>query len=206
MKNLLRLMPVPVLMAGLLAFSGAAAQETPVQTDTPEGGVMADRVDAPPPELDPEQSSRDSEGGKILPELLAAIAAEREALAARTSALDMREAELAFAAAALSEQERQLSGLQSEIQRLLDMAEANHTDDVARLVKMYRAMKPVEAASILSDADLEVAVLVIAAMVERDSGPILARMNPIRAQAISKIILERSRLPGDQRLVNVKVN
>ena len=160
----------------------------------------------PPPEVNAAESDRDGEAGAVLPELLAAVAAERAALTRRALALDKREAELAFAAAALSEQDQQLSLLKAEIERLLGLAEANHTEDVSRLVKIYRAMKPVDAAAILSDADLEVSVLVIAAMSERDSGPILAKMSKVRAQAISKIILERSRLPGDQHLVNLKVN
>ena len=171
-----------------------------------EADPAADPAAEPPPEVNAEESNRDGEAGAVLPELLAAVAAERAALNRRALALDKREAELAFAAAALSEQDQQLSLLKEEIERLLGLAEANHTDDVTRLVKIYRAMKPADAAAILSDADLEVSVLVIAAMSERDSGPILARMNKTRAQAISKIILERSRLPGDQHLVNLKVN
>lgn len=204
---MLNLRPARLAAAFLLCTTSAAfAQGAPEVLPGPEGGVMADRVDAPPPQVDAAQSSRDTPEGGLLPEMLAAIAAEREALAARTAALDLREAELAFAAAALGEQQTQLGTLKGEIERLLSLADGNHHEDVARLVRIYRAMKPTEAAAILSDADLELSVLVIAAMVERDSGPIVAKMNPIRAQAISKIILERSRLPGDQRLINVKIN
>lgn len=204
---MLKLTPARLIVALLLGTAGGAlAQGAPQVLATPEGGLMADRVDAPAPQVNAEQSARDLPEGGLLPEMLAAIAAEREALAARTAALDLREAELAFAAAALGEQQTQLGTLKGEIERLLSLADGNHHEDVARLVRIYRAMKPTEAAAILSDADLELSVLVIAAMVERDSGPIVAKMNPIRAQAISKIILERSRLPGDQRLINVKIN
>lgn len=167
---------------------------------------LAAMIDAPPPQVNAEASTYVSESGGLLPELLSAIAAERMAMAQRTEALDLREAELAFAAAALSEQSNQLGQLKSEIERLLKLADGNHHDDVARLVKIYRAMKPAEAAEILSSADLEVTVLVLAAMTERDAGPIIARMNQVRAQAVSKIILERSRLPGDQRLISLKIN
>ena len=51
--------------------------------------------------------------------------------------------------------------------------------------------------------DLEVATLVIAAMKESKSGPILAKMDAQRAQIISKIIYERSKMPGDQKPVVV---
>lgn len=180
---------------------GVALPSASIQTEE----ELAAKLKAPAPKVNAANSKLDMEGG-ILPEFLAAIAAEREALEQRAAALDQREAEIAFASAALSTQERQLTALKGEIERLLGVADENHLADVARLVRIYRAMKPVEAAQILSNADLEVTVLVLAAMSERDAGPIVAKMDQVRAQAVSKIILERSRLPGDQRLINVKVN
>lgn len=220
MKRIASKAPLLLSMAISVGISGAlAAQEfvkgplpEPVATEAPapapeaEAGAEVAPGAEPVPEVNAAESSRDGAAGAVLPELLAAVAAERAALNRRALALDKREAELAFAAAALSAQDQQLSQLKDEIERLLGLAEASHTEDVTRLVRIYRAMKPADAAAILSDADLEVSVLVIAAMAERDSGPILAKMNKVRAQAISKIILERSRLPGDQNLVNLKVN
>ena len=214
-----------LLTAGLLqAQQNPAAGEGPViidpatgqATGQPAGQTSAqaaatdDVADPRPdrsglPKVDAEQS-RLREGQGLLPEMLAAIASEREALQDRARALDMREAELAFASTALAEQTRQLTALRTELMGLLDLAETRHGEDIDRLVKIYRAMKPAEAAAILSSADLEVTVLVLAAMVERDAGPILARMSQVRAQAVSKIIMERSRLPADQRLLNLKVN
>lgn len=180
----------------LVAASSALAQEPIVE----EALNMQDA-----PIVDAEESDL-GVSSPLLPELLAAIAAEREALAQRSAALEQREAEIAFAAAALGEQGEQLGALKAEIERLLSLADGNHHEDVLRLVKIYRAMKPIEAAAILSTADIEVTVLILAAMSERDAGAILAKMDQVRAQAVSKIILERSRLPGDQRLVNVKIN
>ena len=66
-------------------------------------------------------------------------------------------------------------------------------------------MKPKEAAAIMNDLDIEVSVMVLGSMNERTAAPILANLTPIRARAISKIILERSKLPGDQRLDNLKL-
>lgn len=208
----------PMTILAWMAFSSLPAslnaQETPASgaadVALPSASIQTEeelsaRLKAPAPSVNAANSKLDMEGG-ILPEFLAAIAAEREALEQRAAALDQREAEIAFASAALSTQERQLSALKGEIERLLGVADESHLADVARLVKIYRAMKPVEAAQILSNADLEVTVLVLAAMSERDAGPIVAKMDQLRAQAVSKIILERSRLPGDQRLINVKVN
>jgi flagellar motility protein MotE (MotC chaperone) len=67
-------------------------------------------------------------------------------------------------------------------------------------------MKPKDAANIMNDLDIEVSVMVLGTMSERNAAPILAGLNPVRARAISKIILERSKLPGDQRLNNLKLD
>lgn len=210
--NALRPMTALAWMAFASLPAALHAQDDPANAEValPSASIQTEaeldaKLKAPAPKVDAAASKLDMDGG-MLPEFLAAIAAEREALEQRAAALDQREAEIAFASAALSTQERQLTALKGEIERLLGVADENHLADVARLVKIYRAMKPAEAAQILSNADLEVTVLVLAAMSERDAGPIVAKMDQIRAQAVSKIILERSRLPGDQRLINVKVN
>ena len=195
------LFPAVVMAALLPAATGAQSPAPVVVQDGAVQNDMSALDGAPAPKADPQQSRIAQEPG-LAGELLAAIAAERQALKDRTEALDLRESEINFASAALAE----LTALKEESHRLLGLAETRHSEDITRLVQMYRAMKPAEAAAILSNADLEVTVLVIAAMPERDSGPILARMNMTRAQAVSKIILERSRLPGDQRLLNLKIN
>ncbi|WP_374434166.1 MotE family protein [Tabrizicola sp.] len=141
-----------------------------------------------------------------LPELLAAIAAEREALDARTAALDAREAEIALARATVLKQNEELTRLRTDVEALLEQARSTEEADISRLVRIYEAMKPSEAATILQDSDLELTVLVLAAMAERNAGPIMAAMSPVRASAVSRILLERSRLPGDQVPVVVPVN
>ena len=88
---------------------------------------------------------------------------------------------------------------------MFDRIQKAQTDDVDRLVALYAAMKPKEAAAIMDDLDIEVSVMVLATMPERDAAPILAKLNRTRARAISRIILERSKLPGDQRLHDLKL-
>lgn len=144
--------------------------------------------------------------GDALPELLVAIATEHDALAARAAELDLREAEIELARSAVLAQNRQLDTLREELSQLLEQAQDKNGADVTRLVNIYGAMKPAEAAAIMQQADLELAVLVISAMSERNSGPIMAEMAPNRANAISRVILERSRLPGDRMPVIVQLD
>ena len=88
---------------------------------------------------------------------------------------------------------------------MLEKVKAAHTSDVDRLVALYRNMKPKDAATIMDDLDIEVSVMVLGTMNERDAAPIMAALNPVRARAISQIILERSKLPGDQRLDDIRL-
>lgn len=135
----------------------------------------------------------------VLPEMLAMIAAERETLEKKRVAIETREADLALVEETLQRQMTDLASLKEELATLLEASEAGKEQDLKKLVGIYTAMKPAQAGAIMGDMDLEVATLVIASMKESDSGPILANMDVGRAQTISRIIYERSRLPGDQR-------
>lgn len=139
--------------------------------------------------------------GDGVAEMLALVAAERRALEDRRTALEAKEADLLLVEEGLRRQRIELIALKDELGRILEAADLGDDNDLARLVKMYGAMKPKEAGAIMADMDLEVATMVIAAMRERDAGPILANMPAPRAQTISRIIYERSKLPGDQRPV-----
>jgi flagellar motility protein MotE (MotC chaperone) len=67
-------------------------------------------------------------------------------------------------------------------------------------------MKPADAARIMDDMDIETTIMVLGTMKPRIAAPILAKMSPVRARAVSKIILERSQLPGDQDLTGIRLN
>ena len=134
-----------------------------------------------------------------IPEILASLQAERKELARRAAELDEQKAEIALSRAALEQEAKRLEALRQTITALLAQTEGNRKDDVLQLVNIYRAMKPAQAAEILDDADLEMTVTVLAAMGERYSGPIIAVMDKKRSRLITKIIHERSKLPGDQK-------
>ncbi|WP_226627528.1 MotE family protein [Alloyangia pacifica] len=138
-------------------------------------------------------------------ELLASIRAERELLVAQQERFAQREAEIDLARETLEVEQQRLTDLKVELDGLLEKVKAAHTSDVDRLVALYRNMKPKDAATIMDDLDIEVSVMVLGTMNERDAAPIMAALNPVRARAISQIILERSKLPGDQRLDDIRL-
>jgi flagellar motility protein MotE (MotC chaperone) len=58
----------------------------------------------------------------------------------------------------------------------------------------------------MNDMDIETTIMIMGTMNPRIAAPIMAEISPVRARAISKIILERSQLPGDQDLRGIKLN
>ncbi|MBR9862835.1 MAG: hypothetical protein GYB24_05265 [Rhodobacteraceae bacterium] len=194
-----------IVLAGLASFKGAsiydAFRASPAQAKAAEEAA---------PETVAESEPVEQSGAEAAPatpeELLVAIAMERDRLAQRKQQLDEREATIALAQSTLDAKAAELTALKNELDHLLSRSVRENTDDVARLVEIYKAMKPVQAATIMNEAGIEVAVLVLSAMEPRNSGPIIALMQPTRARAISTIILERSRLPGDQKLVNITLD
>jgi len=138
-------------------------------------------------------------------EVLQSLARERELIAAQKEDLASRKSELALAKEKLEIEKTALLELKSDIEALLARVKAAETEDLERLIGFYQNMKPTEAARIMDDLDIEVTILVLAKMKPRVAAPILAKMSPVRARAVSKIILERSQLPGDQDLVGIKL-
>ena len=139
-------------------------------------------------------------------EVLQALAQERDLIAKRKAMVDAHEAEITLAREKLDIEKAALVELKSSIETLLAKVEAQQTDDVQRLIDFYKNMKPAEAASLMNEMDIEVTIMVLGTMSPRTAAPILAKMTPVRARAVSKIILERSQLPGDQDLNGVRLN
>lgn len=139
-------------------------------------------------------------------EMLAAINAERKLLDDQRAALAQRRSEIDLANETLVIETARLDELKQEVEALLERANVAHVADVDRLVALYSNMKPRDAAAIMNDLDLEVTITVLSTMPERSAAPILATLNPVRARALSLILLERSKLPGDRRLDRIRLD
>lgn len=139
-------------------------------------------------------------------EVLRSLSLERDLIADQRKMLDVRESELALAREKLGLEKAALTELKDSIETLLGKVEAQQTADLDRLISFYKNMKPAEAAGIIDDLDIEVTIMVLGTMNPRTAAPIMAKMSPVRARAVSKIILERSQLPGDQDLNGIRLN
>ncbi|MEQ8343872.1 MAG: hypothetical protein RID15_14305 [Marinovum algicola] len=174
---------MPPALAGFISAASAATDEAPA----------------------PQAASTAPQSCEAPEALLASIRRERELLEAQKARGAERAAEHDLASETLEIERQRLADLKTELETLMARIEAAHTADVDRLVALYRNMKPKDAAAIMNDLDLEVSVMVMGTMDERDAAPILAALDPVRARAISQIILERSKLPGDQRLDDIRL-
>ncbi|GAA6150381.1 hypothetical protein NBRC116586_34440 [Pseudooceanicola nitratireducens] len=203
--------PFPILLLALagvgVAKLGVALIEPAKPMPAGEGLFLSPAIAATAePEEKPAEVTDTMPRACAMPEeMLQIISTERKFLEEQKAALAQREAEIDLASEKLQLEQARLEDLKSALDGLLAKVEAAKTDDVRRLVALYSNMKPKDAAAIMNDLDIEVSVMVLGTMSERTAAPILAGLTPVRARAISKIILERSKLPGDQRLNNLQL-
>ncbi|MGR3571012.1 MotE family protein [Brevirhabdus sp.] len=200
--------PFPLIVAALVVAGGAKIGVS-LMNDSAAQDLLFGRAEAaapaPAPAPAPAATPAVQQCEAAPEEMLQSIRAERDLVAAQKEKLATRAAELDLMAETLSVERKRLSDLKGELETLLQRVAQAQTADVDRLVALYRNMKPKQAAAIMNDLDLEVTVMVLGTMAERDAAPIMAALDPIRARAISQIILERSKLPGDQRLDDIKL-
>lgn len=134
-----------------------------------------------------------------------AIAEERALLIAQRQEIADEQARLALAEESLRAEQTRLSKTRDEIAAQLGVIQGAKDQDMAKLVELYRNMKPQVAAGIMDEIDIETAVEVIGAMAERDAAQIMGSFSLVRARLITKILLERSKLPADRNLEGLRL-
>ncbi len=211
-----------ILIGGLAAtaFAKAAVSfpdlATPFDAPQPETAIIlaADEVEEDETAEDPDDVPPPVVAGlgeeigycETPEEVLQALSKERSLLKDQRQSLDVRESELALAKEKLGIEKEALTELKGSIEALLSRVESQQTADLERLIAFYKNMKPAEAAGIMDELDIEVTIMVLGTMNPRTAAPIMAKMSPVRARAVSKIILERGQLPGDQNLNGIRLN
>ena len=99
-------------------------------------------------------------------------------LAMRASLVDAAEKRIEERAATLATMEQQISDL-------VDQREQMESGQFAGIVAMYEAMKPRDAANIFNNLDMEVLLRVAKTMSPRKMAPIMAEMDPAKAQELT---------------------
>ena len=86
---------------------------------------------------------------------------------------------------ASTKRSRSCKTLQKSIQAAVDKQNAADDARTQSLVKIYETMKPADAAQILSQLDMPIVLQMLSHMKEAKTAPILAAMDPTKAQAIT---------------------
>src|SRR5690606_7495296 len=86
---------------------------------------------------------------------------------------------------------RELNAIKAEVEALLGQADSREQAEINRLVEVYQAMRPRDAAPVLASLDDEVRLPVAAAMRPRSLAAILAQMPPAAAQELTEKLARR---------------
>lgn len=129
-------------------------------------------------------------------ELLQELSRRREELDQREQTLVQKEGLLAAAEQRIDKKIAELDTIRSDIEALIKKYDEQEEAEVQRLVKIYEAMKPKDAARIFDQLDMNILLQVVERMAERRVAPILADMSPKRAHELTAEIATRRQMPN----------
>ncbi len=132
-------------------------------------------------------------------DLLRALADRRKTLDARALDLNDRETLLQAAQQRIEEKVVGLEALKASIEALLQQQELESETQYDSLVKIYESMKPKDAARIFEELEMAVLIPVVERMKERKTAPILAKMTPVKAKAITVELAKQRNTSEDEQ-------
>jgi len=180
--------PADAAPAAPPADSGKPAQQT---AEASAAGAPAAKVsDAKPAMKDPLLLSP----AEI--EVLQELSARRTQLDQRAGELEQREVVLQAVEKRIDEKIAKLETLQKNIQSTVDKQNAADDARAQSLVKIYETMKPADAAQIISQLDMPIVLQMLSHMKEAKTAPILAAMDPTKAEAITTAMAKRQNPPA----------
>jgi flagellar motility protein MotE (MotC chaperone) len=162
--------PAPVSFAASLSDCLPSGDAIPVQIDG-NGGVVP-LIDANATSLSQQQ-------------LLERLTTRRTELEKYEQDLALRAAIVDAAEKRIEERAATLEALEAQISKLVDQRTEMETGQFAGIVAMYETMKPKDAALIFNNLEMEVLLRVAKTMSPRKMAPILAEMDPARAQELT---------------------
>lgn len=181
-----------------------AAPAAPAAAPKPAEPAPSAQPAAPGPEAGPAAPDGEQAAGKgeasqnFTPsqvEVLQRLAERRDALDARERTIDQREALLQVTEQRIEQKIGELQTIKKELQTLLGEAKADQQTQLESLVKIYETMKPKEAANIFEAMENKGMIDIISRMKETKTAPILAAMDPKRAQEVTLLLANRKNLP-----------
>jgi flagellar motility protein MotE (MotC chaperone) len=194
MSSQVRLLPALIGTAGVLltlrfaalASNGEAQPpgEPAVETASTEPASKVERAEPAPPAAAMARTKGEAE-------VLQHLSARRAALDERERDLAMREQLIGVTEKRVEERLVELKGLEERLNVMLAKRDEAEEAQVVTLVKMYENMKPAEAARIFNRLDRQVLLTVASRMKPAKIGPVMAAMEPARAQDLTVMLALR---------------
>lgn len=132
--------------------------------------------------------------------VLRSLQARREALDARETGVETREAAAAAAETRLQEQIAELKAVETQIQGLLAQMDTKRDERMAALVKSYESMKPKDAARIFDSMEDAVLLDLAKSMKPATLAAVMSSMQTKRAEALTRMLAALSKSPADGAL------
>jgi flagellar motility protein MotE (MotC chaperone) len=189
---------LPNMLSGAKAFAeGVAkpdAEKAPSADDAGKDAAAQGGAQTPPPRVcAPSATDLAREAGLSPAELrvLQSLGQRRGQLDQREQDIDVQLQLLAAAEGKLDAKMKALNGMKGEIQGLLGQADAQKQAEADRMVLVYSAMKPKDAAARMSVLDDSVRLPIASKMKERTLSMILANMSPNDAKILTERLANR---------------
>lgn len=128
-------------------------------------------------------------------DVLQKLAERREVMDKRERELETRENLLKAAEQRIDAKVTDMRTLENTIKDLLKKHDAQELERINQLVKIYAAMKPVDAASIFNDLEMDILLTIMENMKEAKSASILAAMDPVKARTLTTELSKRRKIP-----------
>jgi flagellar motility protein MotE (MotC chaperone) len=181
-----------VLMCALLATPLSAGAQQPPRA-TPPAAASPQQVLPTPDNVQIDTQRRQFSEMEI--KLLQELELRRVELERREQALNIRERLVDLAEARLTNRVTRLETLQTNLERLLKNLSDKEEAELEQLARIYQAMKPAAAATVLDNLDDRIVFDLFKRMKNQNTAKILERMNPVKARKISEMMAEKSELP-----------
>ena len=173
-------------VAGDASIASAIPAKPPAQVCAPTAAELAKEAGLSPAEL----------------QVLQSLGSRRGQLDQRETDLDTQVQLIAAAEAKLDARIAQMNGLKGDIQGLLNQGDQKQQAESDRLVRVYEAMKPKDAAARITLMDDSVRLPMTAKMKERALAAILAQMPVDDAKALTEKLANR--VGGSQSLADAR--
>lgn len=211
MKNMPRILPLAgIAVVGVLAINALAGARTFPELFT-GARAFAEELAGGKPQAEPAEKAAALTAPRpaaVCAPTAAELAREAnlspaelqvlQSLGIRRGELDQREGDielqlqlLAAAEAKLDARVKALDGLKGDIQGLLGQVDAQQQAETARMVAVFTAMKPKDAAARMAILDDSVRLPIAAKMKERTLAAILAQMPPAEAKKMTESLAKR---------------